>query len=374
MRPLALSLGMTVIGVGCHSASDEQPGPPPPSPVRCEAAVQRPVETEVRLRGTVAARPNEDAVVSAAVSGRIASVRVTEGDPVEKGGLLAVVDNPSLASDKDKAAASVASAQAALDNAQQALERAKRLFDQGIAARRAVQDAEARTASATAELTAARAEQRLASEQLARAQVRAPMAGKVVKLLRRTGELVDGTPATPVVEVANTSVLELSCDVASTDLVNIDEGVTAKVHLDALPDQSISGKVVRIAPTVDPTTSLGRVRIELSPPAALANRLHIGMAGHATVSTGRHRALVVPASALRRSQDGRDQVVVCAQREGRPVASVTDVKVGRRSAAGVEITGGLSPGEAVVVDRALGIEDGTCIAPLGQGKGKQAAQ
>jgi RND family efflux transporter MFP subunit len=184
-----------------------------------------------------------------------------------------------------------------------------------------------------------------------------------VKVLRGTGELVDGTPATPIVEVANTEVLELSCDVASSDLVRVDEGAAVEVRLDALPERTVDGKVARIAPTVDPTTSLGRVRIELSPPAALLTRLRIGMGGKATVAVGERPALVVPPSALRRSQDGQDQVVVCARREGGTIASAKDVTVGARSAAGVEITRGLSVGTPVVVDRVLGLEDGTPVAP-----------
>jgi len=363
MLALALSLGIAMVEVSCRSSSDEREGPPAPTPVRCEAVAERMVQTQVQFRGAVAARPNEDVVVSSAVSGRIVSIHVVEGDSVAKGALLAVVENPSLVSDQETAAAQVVSAQAALENAEQALERERRLFDQDIAARRAVEDAEARAASAKAELTAARAQQRLAAQQSARAQLRAPIAGTVVKVMRGTGELVDGTPATPVVEVANTSVLELSCDVASADLVRIDEGVAAQVRLDALPDRSIDGKVARIAPTVDATTSLGRVRIALAPPAALASRLQIGMAGAATVATGARQALVVLPSALRRSQDGQDQVLVCAQHEGATLASAVDVTVGARSDTWVEITSGPPVGTRVVADRVLGLEDGTRIAP-----------
>ena len=361
---LTLSLGLGIGGPGCHSSSEEQARPPGPTPVHCEAARERSVQAELRVRGTVAARPNEDAVVSSAVPGRVSSLRVAEGDTVAKGYLLAVVENPALASEQEKAAASVASTQAALQNAQRGFERERKLFDQGIAARRAVEDAEARVASAQAELTTARAQQRLAARQSALAEVRSPIAGTVVKTMRRIGELVDGTPATPIVEVANTVVLELSCDVASTDLVRVDENAATEVRLDALPDRSIPGKVVRVAPTVDPTTSLGRVRIELSPPPALAKRLHIGMGGYATIATGQRHVLVVPPSALRRSQEGQDQVVICSQREGESVAAVRDVTVGLRSDAWTEITRGLSAGARVVADRALGLEDGTRIAPL----------
>lgn len=360
---LALAVALSMVELGCRSSPEEPDRPPPPTPVRCEPVTERTVEVQARLRGTVAAPPNQDAIVSSAVAGRIVSLKVLEGDAVAKGDLLAVVENPSLGSDQEQAAASVASARAILENAQKTLGRERELFDQGIAARRAVEDAEARVASATADLSVARAQQRLAAQQSARAKLGAPLAGTVVRVTRGLGELVDGTPATPILEVANTSVLELSCDVASSELVRIDEGAAARVELDALPDQSIDGKVVSIAPTVDQTTSLGRIRLELSPPAALSKRLHLGMAGQAILTTAQRRALVVPPPALSRSQDGRDQLVVCKEEKGGTVAQVTEVTVGTRDQAWVEITKGPAPGTLVVVDRALGLEDGTRLAP-----------
>jgi len=62
----------------------------------------------------------------------------------------------------------------------------------------------------------------------------------------------------------------------------------------------------------------------------------------------------VPESALRRSMTGADELVVCDH----DVARVRVVEVGSRSAAGVEIAKGLAAGEQIVVDHALGLEDG----------------
>lgn len=360
--------------VACSAQPEGQAGAPAPLEVRCEALTRRTLQTVVHLRGRVAAPPETDAIVSSAVAGRIASMHVVEGDSVAAGQLLAVVENPSLASDRDQAAAAVASARAAVRNAEQALEREQGLFELGIAARRAVEDAKATVATATAEFSSARARSELASRQLERAQVQAPFAGTVVKVMRRTGELVDGTPGTPIVQVADVSALQLACDVASTDLVHIERGATAEVHLDALVEPAIDGRIARVAPTVDPTTSLGQVRIALSPPPALAGRLHIGMAGGATVDAGQREALVVPPSALRRSQDGKDELVLCVPRDGGTVASPAEVSVGVRTRDWVEITEGASAGTRAVVDRALGLEDGAPIAPRGQSDAGEPAR
>jgi multidrug efflux pump subunit AcrA (membrane-fusion protein) len=51
---------------------------------------------------------------------------------------------------------------------------------------------------------------------------------------------------------------------------------------------------------------------------------------------------------------GADEVVVCDGKAAR-IAAVT---VGQRSERGVEIVDGLKPGERVVIDHVLGLEDG----------------
>jgi hypothetical protein len=79
--------------------------------------------------------------------------------------------------------------------------------------------------------------------------------------------------------------------------------------------------------------------------------------------------VMVPETALRRSMVGADEVVVC---DGN-VARISAVAVGQRSELGVEITGGLKPGERIVIDHVLGIEDGQGLTAAGKAGGKKAA-
>ncbi len=350
----------------CHkSAPTEDEGPSTAIPVTCEAARSGSAADTVVLRGAVAVPPDRDAMVAPQVPGRIKVLKVHEGDRVDAGDLLAVIDDPSLSTGVDEADAAATAAKAKLDNAEAALARARRLFEQGIAPRRDLEDAIAAEAAAAADSRAAAARHNLATSQRDRAHVHSPIAGVVVRLIRRQGELVDGTPATPIVEIADPVTLELRADAPAADLVRVPVGARGEIRLTALPDQALHGTVVYSSPAVDPTTSLGVVRATIDESPANV-QLKLGLTGTLTISVGsRSNAVLVPASAIRRSSEGTQEVVSCADEHGVQTARVREVKVGRHVGDDAEITSGLAVGDKVVTRHVLGLEDGAHIQPAG---------
>ncbi len=232
------------------------------------------------------------------------------------------------------------------------------MLGEGLVAQREVEDARARSLTAEAALRAARARAGLAVAQRSRAALVAPIDGTVLRVFRRAGELVDGTPATPIVEIADPSTLELVSDVPAQDLVRIEVGQAGTVTLDAISDEEIAGHVTLVSPAVDPVTSLGTVRVRLD----TEEHARIGMAGRASVSVARGaRAVVVPRAAVRRGADGRDEVVICERHGDETRAAARGVVVGSGSGNDVEIRSGVRAGELVVADRALGLEDDTVL-------------
>jgi len=173
------------------------------------------------------------------------------------------------------------------------------------------------------------------------------------------GDLVDGTPATPVVVIDDQQVLELHLDVPAADLVRIHEKAPTEIRLNALPDVVFRGEVSALSPSVDPATELGTARIAFDPASPELSRVRIGLSGAATiVAAERPDVTLVPAAALRRSSEGTNQVVVCSTSS---TAVVREVTPGIRGVEVIEITDGLGPGDQVVVDHVVGLEDGTPI-------------
>lgn len=337
--------------VACKSppggpAADEEL---PAAAVTCAAVAQTTVDEVVEVDGIIAPPPKLDAVISSSVVGRIAQLLVEEGDHVAAGQLLATIEDPALPAGSLEARAQVTSAQAANEAARLELVRQQRLVETGIGARRDLDDARAKAAAATADLQVATARSGLAARQNARRDLRAPHAGIVLHVWKRAGESVDGTTATPVVEIADVRVLEVRAQVPPAALVKLKDGLAATVKVMGI-EIAIPATVARVAPAVDPTTLLGTVRVQLAPGTAIP----VGSAASARIVTSTHPGLIVPPGALRRSQLGTDEVVTC--KDG--VAKAAVVTVGQRSATGVEITSGLVPGDKVVIDRVLGLEDG----------------
>jgi RND family efflux transporter MFP subunit len=277
---------------------------------------------------------------------------------VKRGDLLAFVEDPALPEAVAESQAESETARADVAAARTALARAERLFAEGIVARREVEETRTRAESAEATLRSTQARVRLATTREARARIVAPFDADVIHLLRRPGELVDGTAATPLLELADVTTLELWGDVPAADLVRLSAEAVAVVTADALPGESVPGKVVGIAPSVDASTSLGTVRVRLKSPG----RFRLGLAGRATVTVDvRARSTLVPGAALRRSASGASEVVVCEGDGDRRKASVRAVESGLRRGGDVEIVQGVAPGEEVAVSAVLNLDDGTAI-------------
>jgi RND family efflux transporter MFP subunit len=390
---------------GCHreSAAEERPDPGPPRRVRCAAVETRTLRTQVVLHGTVAPLPDRDAQIAPQVAGRIVAVLVREGDRVARGQSLARVDAAALSDQVKQADAQLAKAQAEAGLARTTRARIDRVFQRGIAARQELDDAEARVATAQAGETEARAAAEIARRQLDRASVRSPLRGVVLKLFRKTGELVDGTPATPIVEVGDPERLELVASATAAELVRVHVRDVARIEVPSLPDGNLRGTVAAVSPAIDRATGLGSVRVTLDP--GTGTRPPVGVTGVARIQTGVPReATLVPTAALRAASGDDAELVVCgtdrkahvvhvrqASSEDEIGAGLTEVRASApaqvpgttkvpgtasnhptsASSSGV-VSGTSAPGAGsalvsgtdVAVDPVLGIADGDSIEPV----------
>ncbi len=309
------------------------------------------------------------------MAGRIVQLLVREGDRVAAGQPLARIDDAPLVDQAKEASAVLARVGAERRNAEATRARVQRVFEHGIAARQEVDDAVTRADTARAAEAEADSAAKRARRQVERATVRSPLEGVVVRVLRRPGELVDGTPATPILEVANPEKLELVADVPAANLVRVARGAEATVRVPALPTAAWTGMVSAVSPAVDRATGLGTVRVSIvrpGPPTGAAKspkpaadpsgaaeppRPPIGVLGVARIVTGRPRpALAVPARALRAGVGDEAEIVLCG---GDGLAHVRRVRRGSAAGDFVEISG-LAAGDQVALDP-LGLGDGAPI-------------
>jgi len=355
-----------LVMLGCGHSAGEETEAPVIANVTCRAVTTQTVDVTIEVSGVIAAPPALDAVVSSPIAGRVASVAVEEGDHVAAGALLAVIEDPALPAGSVEAHAGVTGAQATKLAADQELARQTRLVESGIGARRDLEDARAKAAAAAAEVDAANARDHLASQRLARRELRAPHAGVVLHIWKRVGESVDGSTTTPVAEVADLTVLELRAQVAPQTLVKLRDGLAATVQ--TIGADPVPATVARVSPAVDPTTLLGGVRIAL----AAGKSIPVGSSATAKVVIAQRQGVVVPPTALRRSAIGTDELVVCGEDKGHRVAQIREATLGVRTETAVEVTEGVKAGEQIVVDHVLGLDDGAQLVT--EDKGETAAK
>lgn len=351
---------LVLLALACTAKSEQAEPAAGPKSVRCVEVKSAELAEIVELRGTIAPLPDRDAQVAAQVSGRIVRVHVREGERVKAGQILARVDSTQLRDQVLEADAVLARVHAERANAETTLARMQRVFEHGIAARQEVDDAAARAASAQASEAEAAAAAKRAHFQLDRAVVVSPLDGVVLKLMKRSGELVDGTPSTPIVEVGDPSQLELVADAPAPDLMRVKRGDPAAVALSALPGLELRGRVSAVAPALDRTTGLGVVRVALE--LSQASAPPVGAYGTARVQTGhRRKGAVVPMAALRAAAGDEAEVLVCGADR---VAHARKIRRGELSAGLVEITSGVVAGERVVLEPVLGVADGEPLKVL----------
>jgi Cu(I)/Ag(I) efflux system membrane fusion protein len=151
-------------------------------------------------------------------------------------------------------------------------------------------------------------------------------------------------PGDVLFEIADLSSVWVLAEVFEQDLGLVRVGQEAKLHINAYPDKTFSGKVVFIYPTVDPETRTAKVRIELANPGGL---LKPAMFANVEIVSGhaRGKALAVPDSAVLDS--GTRQLVLVRRGEG--LFEPRTVKLGMRAGGYIEVREGLQAGEEVVV-------------------------
>lgn len=239
--------------------------------LKVERAELAPVPMDEPLAARVAFDENATARIFPPIAGRVVEIHANVGDSVKAGAVLAVLDAPELGT----AEADLAKARANAGQKQAALSRARSLFQAEVIAKRDLEAAEADAKQAAAE--AERARLRLANLAPAggvspgsqRLQLRTPIAGVVAMRHINPAMEVRTDGDEPLFVVTDMSRLSVLVDVPERDLPIVTVGKSATIEVSAYPHRSFTGKVVRVAPTLDPQTRRVQARVAVDNPDGL---------------------------------------------------------------------------------------------------------
>ncbi len=326
----------------------------------------------VVANGYVVARTK--AAVSAKIPGRLAMLNVSEGSRVQKGDVIARLDNADYAAAAGQAEAEVASAKATLIETQSDRDQLQREFvrvrdiraqNPNLISPQDVENADskarqadARFSAQQARVDAAAAGLRVAQANLENTYIRAPFSGTVLRKEAEVGEVVapsvgGGLTRGAVVTMADLATLEVEVDVNEAYIARIQNGQQARITLDAYPDTAFRGTVRQVVPTADRQRATVQVKVAIvdrdpriltemgAKVEFLAPPRPAPLGAAQPVERPR---IIVPAEAVR-SANGHD--VVWIVRDGR--LQSRDVDAGPVSGNFREIRSGLSGGEQLLV-------------------------
>jgi multidrug efflux system membrane fusion protein len=351
LRLLFLMLPAVFGLVGC--SSEQTRTTPSPETVRnipVLAAHQANVPDLLEAVGTVRAAQTSDA--ASQMMGNIVEIRAHEGDHVQRGQVLAVIDDSEPRAAVDRATAAAVAAQQQLVGAdsdlalaESTLKRYQNLYEKKSVSPQEFDEVKARQQAARARRDMAKAGQAQAQAALSQARtsldyarIRAPFDGVVIGKKADSGTLA--SPGMPIFTVEDVRRYRLEATVNENDLQYVRTGEQVSVVIDALGNTGLKGKVVQIVPAADSASRTFLVKIDLP----TDTRLRSGLFGRAQFSRGEREALLIPRSAV--VERGQLQGILVLDQN--KVASLRYITLGKPSGAEVEVLAGLQDGERFV--------------------------
>lgn len=303
------------------------------------------------------------------VTGRLEKLHVKQGDAVKRGQLVATLEHAQQDALIGATEAQLASAKADTEraraemmNAKTNLDRYERLLKEGFSTQQQYDTVQTEYVSTRASYNAARAKERQAAAELGRVQstkmdyiMNSPLDGTVLNDYSLTpGTMI--SPNSPIADIADLRRLKASLRVPELKIFVVKPGMDVFLRFDALPSEEFHGRVSRIDPYVDPATRSSAVEIELNNEAT-GNRLRPGMFGQASIVEREFKnAILLQENALLPSDDG---YYVFIEENG--IARRRPVTTGIRQGGAMQITGGLEPGERVIVFGGSNLNDGEAV-------------
>ena len=291
--------------------------------------------------------------VSPRKQGLLDELLVDEGDVVEEGQVLAVMDRSDLDDRLQERQALLRQAEANYQSKKEEFERDSKLYANGVISADDFSDGRFEVLARQAALVAARERLEQLEQESREQRIRAPFAGTITARYAEPGSFVTPTTAASATAGATSSSivelsqgLEVTARVPESDIGRIVTGQNAEIRVDAFPDERFMAKVSEIAPRAEKEDNVTSFEVKLNfvnPP----KKLKIGMTADINFQRGRSSPkLLVPTVAIV-TEDGKPGVLLVDENQ-KP--RFQPVELGNSSGDQTAILNGLESGTRVFID------------------------
>jgi RND family efflux transporter MFP subunit len=250
-----------------------------PVAVETEAVRKATIRDTGNFTGTLT--PKSQFMVAPKIAGRLEKLMVDIGDRVLNNQLIAVLDDEEYSQQLRQAEADLLVAKANLEESRSSvdvskreLERVEELHKKGISADSELDASRGNYATQEARYKVAQAQVANREAALESAKVRLSYTKIRASWEERTNPRVVGerfvhegtmlTPNAPILSLLEIDPLLAIIHITDKDYFRVKPGQRALINSDALPDKTVSGEIVRIAPLLKETSREARVEIEFA--------------------------------------------------------------------------------------------------------------
>jgi RND family efflux transporter MFP subunit len=300
---------------------------------------------QVNVQGEVSS--DRTVMINAEANGIIESIKVREGQKVNKGQVLAEIDTEILASNIDEI-------KTRLEFAEYNYEKQKELNDRGVGTEFELEQASNQLKTLKSQLSTLKT-------QRSKAIVKAPFAGVVDEILTNEGEMTG--MQSPLLRLVNNKEVEVTADISEHYYTKINVGTNAKAYFPTLKD-TIDLKINSLGNFIHPTNRTFRVKARIND----NERLLPNMLADLYITDLRlDSTLVVPAKGLLKSQKNEDYIFVLEKKGENYKTKQVYVEIISRykGEAAIKVIGGkVSAGDMIVVEGGRGITDEDIVNTL----------
>jgi HlyD family secretion protein len=241
-------VALTCVLLLCHKKSRPAEGAFGYKEFRLERGA---LEVLVTANGVV--EPIDRIQLKSKASGQIVQMTVEQGDYVQKGHLIARLDQKDEKAAVAQAQADLDIAKADLEQSQKSYDRSEQLFKQNLISEEEKDQIELNYATAKGRLVRATTTLDRAKERFDESVVYAPISGIILQKYVEEGQIIASGVSTvgggsPIADIADMAAVYVKAGVDEIDIGKIRVGQEAAVTADAYPNQRFFGKIVRISP------------------------------------------------------------------------------------------------------------------------------
>ena len=321
-------------------------------------------DAEVVSRFSASIRGRQDINIMPQVSGTISEVMVTEGQKVEKGQTLFIIDQVPYEAALKTAEANVKAARASVATAKLTFDSKKELYAKSVISEYELRVAENQVLTAEATLAQAEAQFTNAKNSLGYTVVKSPANGVVGTIPHRVGALVGPSMPQPLTTVSDNTEMYVYFSMSEKQLLALTrEHGSMDAALAAFPKPTLEltdgstyeheGYIESVSGVIDQTTGSISLRAVFPNPGAL---LHSGGSGNVVLNYKKHDCIIIPCIATYEIQN---KTYVYQPVDGKATSKIISVE--KYDGVNYIVTDGLAVGDIILTEGVAMLREGAPV-------------